>query len=112
MTQENSGDRRQKFGQAWIQSLMENLDAQLDERTRVKLMEACGRACARRSSVAAVARGCRGEVDKLLRELARHVGDGNARRDGKMVEPELCSAPQRGRSPVGEGPTQVVVGRT
>jgi predicted MFS family arabinose efflux permease len=35
-----------------------------------------------------------------------------AHRQDHDLTPELCSAPQRGRSPVGEGPTQVVVGRT
>lgn len=41
--------RNQRVQQEWIKSLMENLDAQLDEPTRIKLMESCGRACARRA---------------------------------------------------------------
>jgi len=74
-----------KVQQAWIKSLMENLDAQLDEPTRIKLMESCGRACARRGAVATLAKPAKGDIDKLLNALGHHVGKENATRDGNVV---------------------------
>jgi hypothetical protein len=35
------------FTQRWIKTLIEGIDAHLDEETQMRLMEACGRACAR-----------------------------------------------------------------
>lgn len=78
-------DQRQKAAQAWIQSLMENLDAQLDPQARTRLMEACGRACARRAALASLAKSAGGNLDKLLSALGRHVGKENATRDGNLV---------------------------
>lgn len=77
--------RNQRVQQEWIKSLMENLDAQLDEPTRIKLMESCGRACARRGAVAALAKPAKGDIDKLLDALGRHVGKENATRDSNVV---------------------------
>jgi len=52
------------FAQRWVQNLMESIDAHLDEETRVELMEACGRACAR-TGPAPVARDCRGNLEQM-----------------------------------------------
>jgi len=78
-------DQRQKAAQAWIQSLIENLDAQLDPQARTRLMEACGRACARRGALASLAKSAGGNLDKLLSALGRHIGKENATRDGNLV---------------------------
>jgi predicted hydrocarbon binding protein len=78
-------DQRQIVQQAWIQSLMENLDAQLDPKARAKLMEACGRACARRGAVVGLAKPAGGDLDKLLSALGKHIGKENATRDGNVV---------------------------
>ncbi len=78
--------RRQKFQQAWIVSLIENLDSQVDEAARTKLMESCGRACARRGSLAPVARASKGNLDKLLEAWTAALGEKNVRRDGDVVQ--------------------------
>jgi predicted hydrocarbon binding protein len=78
-------DQRQKVTQAWIQSLMENLDAQLDPQARTRLMETCGRACARRGALASLAKPASGSIDKLLSALGKHIGKENATRDGNVV---------------------------
>lgn len=37
--------RRVEKSESWIKDLMDNLDAELDEETKIKLMQSCGRAC-------------------------------------------------------------------
>jgi hypothetical protein len=76
---------RMKFQQEWIKSLMENLDAQLDEPARIKVMEACGRACARRGAGTALSKAAGGDLDKLVAALAKHLGHENIRREGSVV---------------------------
>lgn len=91
------------FQQQWIANLMENLDAQVDEQARIKLMEACGRACAKRDSLAPLTKAAAGDLDKLLSALAKHVGQENARREGSVVHlrypkcfcPLVASGPAR-----------------
>lgn len=83
---ETSADHKQKFQQEWLRSLLENLDVQLDEKTRTALMESCGRACARRGSLAGLAKACQGDVNKFVAGLAQHVGRENARRDGDTIQ--------------------------
>lgn len=81
-SQEDS-DRRLKFAQNWIENLMNNMDAQLDESTRIKLMEACGRACAQRSINEAKA--CQGDLDKFLAKMKEWLGEENVRKKENVV---------------------------
>jgi hypothetical protein len=71
-----SKDRSQKFKEAWVTTLMKNLDGQFDEKTRARLMEACGRDCARRGSIK-MAEACEGNIAKLVKSLAKILGDEN-----------------------------------
>jgi predicted hydrocarbon binding protein len=93
-------DARSKFQQAWVASLMENLDRQFDRPARVALMESCGRSCARRGAVKMAAGG----VDKLIEALAGHLGKENARREGETVHLTYtkCYCPL-----VGDGPPRL-----
>jgi hypothetical protein len=69
---------------------MERMENHLDAETRVELMEACGRACAR-SCPARVARDCHGNLEHWLTILARwHGGEEYVRRDRDTVE-VLCA---------------------
>ncbi len=77
-------DPAQKFREDWIRSFFKNLDSQFDEKTRIRLMESCGRDCARRGSVK-MAESCKGDVDKLVNTLAGHIGKENAKREGNVV---------------------------
>lgn len=79
-----SKDMNQKFKEGWITSLMKNMDEQLDEETRVNLMEACGRACARRWAIR-LAESCKGDVKKLLDTLAKHLGKENSYIEGNII---------------------------
>lgn len=78
---------RRDFKEAWIDTLMQNLEVGLDESTRIHLMESCGRDCARRSSVMKTARSCRGGVAKLVKTLAGYLGEG-CRQEGGTIHLE------------------------
>jgi hypothetical protein len=86
---------RQEFTQRWIQNLMSSMEAHLDEGTRARVMESCGRACARAGPVHA-AMECQGDLDAWLDRLTRwHGGRENVRREGDAVHLicEQCLCP-------------------
>lgn len=60
--------REQKFKEDWIRALLENMEEQFDKETRIKLMETCGRDCARRGAIQ-IAESCKGDVDKMVKTL-------------------------------------------
>jgi predicted hydrocarbon binding protein len=74
-----------KFRETWLATLMSNLEAQFDVKTRTAFMESCGRACARRSSVFGVAASSKGDPVKLVQTLAKFLGKDNAVLEGKVV---------------------------
>jgi predicted hydrocarbon binding protein len=81
--QESKG-RGQKFKGAWLTTLLKNMEGQLEPAARLRLMEACGRDCARRASVK-MAEPCRGDVGKLVKSLARILGAENCTMDKNVV---------------------------
>ena len=68
-TQNAQVDHEQKFKEDWVTALMENLEEQFDEGTRIKLMETCGRGCAKRGAIQ-IAESCKGDVEKMMRTLS------------------------------------------
>lgn len=72
------------FAQRWVRNLVESIDEHLDQDTKVRLMESCGRACARAEAVAA-AQACGGDLEQLLSTLGRWIGRENVQRDGGAV---------------------------
>jgi len=101
---QQAAERWKKMHQAWVESLMAGLDANVDEPTRTKTMLSMGRACARRSGVLREAQAAQGDVDKMVANLARHVGKENCRREGNVVHLRYpkCYCPI-----VGEGPERL-----
>jgi hypothetical protein len=83
-TMAQSKDKNQLFKEAWITALMKNMDEQFDKKTRVKLMESCGRDCARRGSIS-MAESSKGDVGKLVKSLAKFLGDKNCYIDGNVI---------------------------
>ena len=74
-----------EFAQTWVKNLIESMDVHLDEGTRMRVMESCGRACARRGP-ASVAEEHRGDLDGWLATLAKwHGGKEYVQRDGDVV---------------------------
>jgi predicted hydrocarbon binding protein len=70
-TEEKHADREQKFKEAWVCTLMENMEKQLDKPSRDHLMEMCGRECARRGAVR-TAQSCKGDVRKMTEMLSQY----------------------------------------
>lgn len=70
-------DKEQIFKENWIKSLMENMEKQHDKKTRIKLMESCGRSCARRGGFFKTAESCKGNVKKLVETFAKYLGKEN-----------------------------------
>ncbi|MBN1938747.1 MAG: hypothetical protein JW843_04115 [Candidatus Aminicenantes bacterium] len=75
--------RKQIHG--YLRSLMDNLDANLSEAERIAVQEANGRACAARGGMAAWAGSFNGDVDAFLAEMRKHIGAGNAAREGRTI---------------------------
>ena len=73
-----------KFKEEWIKTILKNMDEQFDENTRIRLMESCGRDCARRGSIK-IAESNKGNLDKMLETLAKYVGKDNIQKQGKAV---------------------------
>ncbi len=84
--------RRVEFVRAWVQDFMANMDAQLDQATREKLMEANGRACFE----GAIASGFYGsaapqkaaepvDIDAWFKAFQQHVGPERLYREGAAI---------------------------
>ena len=58
------------FTQRWVKNLIESIDVHLDEETKIRLMESCGRACAREGP-ARVAKECQGNLDDWVATLGK-----------------------------------------
>ena len=75
----------QAFTQRWIVDLVNSLDEHLDEETRQRVMESCGRSCARSGPVR-VARQHAGDLDGWLGILVKwHSGEEYVQRDGSRI---------------------------
>ncbi len=60
-------DRESKFIQNWLSDLIETIDTEVDEQTKIKLMSGCGRGCYRRHQFKQdIAAKGKGSVDKLV----------------------------------------------
>jgi hypothetical protein len=75
----------QRFKEAWIVSLMGNMEKSLDEKTRVKLMEACGRMCAQRGGLFKTAAAYKGRLAEFVRVMAAEFGPDLVSLDGNTV---------------------------
>ncbi len=91
----------EKFKQEWIASLLANLDSQLDEPSRRKLMESCGRACAQRGALGSLRKAAEGSLDKLVAAMGKILGPDNVRREGSTVHLRYakCYCPLVGGGP-------------
>jgi hypothetical protein len=76
--------KRGKFTQRWVNSLLATIDEHLDVDTRVRLMESCGRACARLAAIETAER-CRDDLPKFVSSFRSWVGKDNVRyEDGEI----------------------------
>jgi len=77
-------EREWKLSQAWIVNAVENMDAKIDEKEKIRILEDCGRACARRGAMKAAAEST-GDLDKFLGTMKAWIGEKNVRREGATV---------------------------
>jgi len=75
----------QQFKEAYILTLMQNMEKEIDGKTRTRLMERCGRACARRGSLYDRARELKGDLDGFLKAMAGVLGKENVVRNGDVI---------------------------
>ena len=76
---------KDEFAFRWINNILESVNEHLDEDTKVRLMESCGRACAR-SGVIDSAVVCQGDLDKFLSTMGKWVGKKNVSREGDAIQ--------------------------
>jgi len=76
-------DKRMDFAQTWAKRMMDNIDAELDEPTRVRLMRANGRSCFR----GAYQKPFPGGVDAFIEQVKKWDGGDPPpiRREGDIV---------------------------
>ena len=76
--------RRSQFSHRWVTSLLAAIDGSLNRETTERLMESCGRACARSGAVEAAA-DCAGDLEAFLLKMRGWVGERNLSVDGTTV---------------------------
>lgn len=77
-------EKQSGFVKGWVGDFVANLDATLEEKDRVALMHANGRACARRGSLESM-RKFEGDLDGLVTEWRSWFGEESAARDGNTL---------------------------
>lgn len=69
------------FSRDWVQGFLASADSTLQASDRVRLLEACGRACARRGIVDQIAE-FKGRPEAFIQSLQAHLGPGMAGIEG------------------------------
>lgn len=78
-------NKKQKCLHHWLANLMKNMDAYLDEETKLKLLEDCGRSCAQ-NNIKAEALKYKGELDGWLGKMKKWVGAKNIKKEGNHIQ--------------------------
>jgi predicted hydrocarbon binding protein len=77
---------QKEFTQNWLKNFFAILDANLDEQTKMKMMEECGRSCARTGPIRA-AQKHKGNLDSFLVTFAKwHGGAEYIQKDGNKLQ--------------------------
>ncbi len=86
-------EERLKFLDLWTKRFFDAIDAELDHPTRIRLMEANGRACYRGSHEGRPAPPPM-PPEKFVAELQKYVGPENARMDGRTIYFNYVGGPE------------------
>jgi len=83
------------FQHRWIKNILEGLDAEVEEETRIKILENCGRKCAPQSLIkkAQAIRNQSKTTDEFLRKLGKVWKHLKIEDGGVYVEYEKCYCP-------------------
>jgi hypothetical protein len=76
---------RDQFKEAWVLEMMQSMEKIVDPETRGRLMNACGRACARRGGILKTAAKFKGDVPGFVAALGPQVGKDLCRIEGNVV---------------------------
>jgi hypothetical protein len=76
---------RDRFKEAWVKELMDGMEKIVDPETRGRLMNACGRACARRGGMLKTAEKFKGDVAGYVAAVGPQVGKDLCRMEGETV---------------------------
>jgi hypothetical protein len=75
----DKAEREERFKEEYIRTLMENMEKTIDPETRVRLMNDCGRACARRGGLYKLALDHKGNLKSFVQAAAERLGRENVR---------------------------------
>ena len=73
-----------KFIHDWISNLMKNMDGHLEEEIKIKLMEECGRACAKRQAKKEALK-FKGKLDEWLIQMKKWIGKENVQKGENYI---------------------------
>ncbi len=76
--------KREEATRRWAHNILASIDSTSEE-TRRRLMESCGRNCARSSVVNSAAR-CRGDLGKFLGTMRKWIGKDNVLLEGNRID--------------------------
>jgi predicted ArsR family transcriptional regulator len=96
---QTGGDKFIEKTHRWIADMMRALERHLDEKTRLRIMEAQGRACYAwfDDNVSHVSARYRGDLDKLIAAIRSSVGDANCRRESNTIFFNYGASPEAKR---------------
>lgn len=77
--------KNEKFIVDWISNLMKNMDNHLDEKTKINLLEECGRDCAKKLAKKEAIKN-KGRLDKWLNKMGQWIGTENIWKEEKMIK--------------------------
>jgi hypothetical protein len=75
---------KQQFIHNWVSNLMKSMDSHLDETTKIKVLEECGRSCAK-NNIKKEALKFKGKLDDWLSKMKQWVGKDNIQKEKNCV---------------------------
>jgi hypothetical protein len=76
--------KKQEFLHEWLSNLIKNMDSHLDEESKIKVLEECGRACAEKHAKKEALKS-KGNLDGWLATMKKWVGANNVHKDANTV---------------------------
>lgn len=73
-----------RFIHDWVSNLIKNMDGHLNEGIKIKLMEECGRACAKRQAKKEALK-FKGKLDGWLTQMKKWIGKENVQKEEKCI---------------------------
>ena len=78
-------NKKQKHLHDWLTNLMKNMDTHLEEETKIKILEECGRSCAK-NNIKEEALKYQGKLDDWLGKMKKWVGAKNIQKQEDRIQ--------------------------